>query len=261
MPALINGSTEYLRFRAHLESPSNHSRGDIIKLHLLPLLVNGALLSGVAFVLWAPVSPNWKPFALVPLALAIVAAARFEHRRRKVMAQDLAGPAFEYRSRGGFLGLPWIHVRAGGSWRGRKAAGWIAVSDGLAVGGLFASGPVAIAPGGLGGVALGGLVLGGLAVGLAALGVCAGGNWAVGGLAFAVHAAQGACAVAADLAQGVVAVATHANDAGARDYFQEHLFFRLSNVGWRVAVWAAFFGWLPPLALISWYLWRTKPVR
>jgi RNA polymerase sigma factor (sigma-70 family) len=263
LPALINGLTEYLRFKAHIESPSAQARGDIIKLHLLPLLVNGALLGSVAFILWAPVASSWKPLALVPLALAIVAAARFEHRRRKVAAADLAhqvAPAFEYRSRGGFLGLPWVHVRAGGAWRGKKAAGWIAVSDGVAIGGLFASAPVAVAPLSVGGVAIGALALGGLALGLAALGVCAGGGWAVGGMAVAAHAAQGGLALAPEFAQGGIAVAAHANDAAARAFFEQHLFFSFTQVAWRVAVWAAFFGWLPPLAMIGWHLWRT-PAR
>ena len=264
LPALVNGLTEYLRFRAHLESPAGHDRREIIRLHLRPLLVNAALLGGLAFVLWAPMPSGWKPLALMGFAAALILASSLEHRRRKVAAADLARqvvPAFEYRSAGGLLGLPWVHIRAGGAWRGKKAAGWIAVSDGVALGGLFASAPCAVAPVSVGGVAVGGLALGGLALGLAALGVCAGGGWAVGGIAVAAQAAQGALALAPELAQGAHAIAAHANDAVAKAFFQDHLFFRLSQVAWRVAVWGAFFGWLPPLLLIGAHLWRTRRVR
>ena len=243
LPALLNGVTDYLKFRAHIEAPSAQARGDIIKLHLLPVLLNAALLGGLAFILWVPTRHSeWKVLALVPLALALVAAARFDQRRRKLAAADLAGrvePAFEYRSAGGFLGLPWVHVRAGGGWRGKKAAGWIAVSDGVAVGGLFASAPLAVAPISVGGVAVGALSVGGLALGLTALGVCAVGGWAVGGMA----------------------VAAHANDAAAKAFFEHHLFFRFTRVAWQVAVWAAFFGWLPPLLLIGRHLWRARGQR
>ena len=251
LPALMNGLPEYLRFRAHIQAPSTQARGEIIKLHLLPLLVNGALLGCTAFILWVPVSSNWKPLALVVLAAAIVVATRFERRKRKIANADLANqptPAFEYRSTGGFLGLPWVHVRAGGGCRGKKAAGWIAVSDGVAVGGLFASAPLAVGP----------ISVGGLALGLAALGVCAGGGWAVGGMAAAAHAAQGGLALAPEFAQGVHAVAVHANDAVAATFFEEHLFFRISHLAGRVAVWAAFFGWLPPLVLIGWHLGTAR---
>ena len=264
LPALVNGLTEYLRFRAHLESSSTRSRDEIIKLHLLPLLVNGALLGSMVFILWVPVSSRWKPFALVPLAAAIVVTAKFERRRRRVAGSDLANrvtPEFEYRSAGGFLGLPWVHARAGGGWCGKRAAGWIAVSDGVAVGGLFASAPLAVAPISVGGVALGVMALGGLGLGLAALGVCAGGVWAGGGMAVAAYAAAGGFAVAPEFAQGVHAVAMHANDAVAAAFFEKHLFFRISRLAGYVAVWAAFFGWLPPLTLICWHLWSKRVVR
>jgi RNA polymerase sigma factor (sigma-70 family) len=257
LPALMNGITEYLRFRAHYESRSDGDRRDIVKLHLLPLLINGALLCGVVLILWAPVPSSWKPLALVPLALAMIAASIFEHRRRKMAEADLArlvGPAFEYRTAGGFLGLPWIHVRAGGAWRGKKAAGWIAISDGVAIGGLFASAPVAVAPIGIGGVAIGLLTLGGLALGCGALGVMAAGGWAVGGMALAAHAAQGGLAVAPDFAAGAYAIAAHANDAAAKAFFANQWFFAISQTAWHVAVWAAFFGWVPPLLLIAWHL-------
>jgi RNA polymerase sigma factor (sigma-70 family) len=265
LPALMNGITDYLRFRAHFESAATDNRRDVIKLHLLPLLTSATLLGGMVFIFWVPTAHSgWKPLALVPFALAVMATARFEHRRRKQASADLAARprlAFEYRSTGGFLGLPWIHVRAGGNWRGRKAAGWIAISDGVAIGGLFASAPVAVAPVSMGGVAIGAFALGGLAVGLTALGVVAAGGWAAGGMAIAAHAAQGGVALAPDFAWGVFTWAAHANDAAAAAFFHQHVFFRFSFAASWAAVWAAFFGWLPPLLMISWHLWRTRKTQ
>ena len=167
-------------------------------------------------------------------------------------------PAFEYRSPGVWLGLPWVHVVVGGPWRQRKAAGWIALSDGVAVGGFLASAPLAVAPLGLGGVAVGLFALGGLACGAGAVGVVAAGYWAAGGMAIAAQAAQGGLALSTDFATGFGAMATHANDAVAREFIQSHLFFRGTDTMWRVAVWMAFFGWLPPLLLIGWHLLQSR---
>jgi RNA polymerase sigma factor (sigma-70 family) len=265
LPALLNGVTDYLRFRAHFESAATENRRDVIKLHLLPLVTSAALLGGMVFIFWVPTAHSgWKSLALVPFALAVMATARFEHQRRKRAAADLAARprlAFDYRSAGGFLGLPWIHVRAGGNWRGRKASGWIAISDGVAIGGFFASAPVAVAPVSVGGMAIGAFALGGLALGLTALGVVAAGGWVAGGMAIAAHAAQGGLAFAPDYAWGVFTWAAHANDAAAAAFFHQHEFFRFSLAASRMAVWAAFFGWLPPLLMIGWHLWRTRKTK
>jgi hypothetical protein len=131
----------------------------------------------------------------------------------------------------------------------------------MAIGGIFASAPVAVAPVSVGGVVVGLLALGGLALGVGALGVVAGGGWATGGLAFASHAAQGSLAFAREYAAGGWALARHANDAVAGEYMRQHLFFYFTDVAWRVAVWAAFFGWLLPLLLIGCHLWRTRVAR
>jgi RNA polymerase sigma factor (sigma-70 family) len=263
LPALMGGLTDYLRFRAAYAAASPDDRADVIKCHLLPLLFNAAVLGGAAFVFWLPLQHSgWKALALIPAGIALFAAARLEHKRRKAAGGRLpVGPAFEYRRAGGFLGLPWVHVRSGGGWRGKKAAGWIALSDGVSIGGLVASGPLAIAPIGVGGVAVGLLALGGAAVGYGAIGVAAAGNWAVGGLVFAAHAAQGALAFAQDFATGLIAVAAHANDEVAKAYFHEHVFFGFSHFAGRVAIFAAFLGWLPPLALMGWHLRRRRAQR
>ena len=263
LPALMGGLTDYLRFRAAYAAASVDDRADVIKCHLLPLLFNATVLGGAAFIFWLPVKQSgWKALALIPAAAALFAAGRLEHRRRQAAGGRLpAAPAFEYRSAGSFLGLPWVHVRSGGGWRRKKTAGWIAISDGIAIGGLVASGPLALAPIGVGGMAIGLLALGGTAVGYGAIGVAAAGNWAVGGLVFAARAAQGAVAFAGDFATGFIAAAAHANDAVAKAYFHEYGFFAFSHLIGLVAIWAAFLGWLPPLALMGWDLWRRRRLR
>ena len=263
LPALMNGLTDYLRFRAHLVSSIPANRSDIIRSHVMPLFVNAAVLGGLALVIWLPLPPAWKPVAHILMGVALILSVRVELKHRKVLLawDGEQAPAFEYRSRSGWLGLPWVHVVAGGRIRRRKATGWIAVSDGMAIGGIFASAPVAVAPVSVGGVVVGLLALGGLALGVGALGVVAGGGWATGGLAFASHAAQGSLAFAREYAAGGWALARHANDAVAGEYMRQHLFFYFTDVAWRVAVWAAFFGWLLPLLLIGCHLWRTRVAR
>lgn len=261
LPALLNGLTDYLRFRAHLAVATSENRAGIIRSHVTPLLINAALLGAMALVFWVPLPAGWTTACLVALAVAVVVAAVFQHReqqhttRAEMMAE---APAFEYRSPGVWLGLPWVHVVVGGPWRQRKAAGWIALSDGVAVGGFLASAPLAVAPLGLGGVAVGLFALGGLACGAGAVGVVAAGYWAAGGMAIAAQAAQGGLALSTDFATGFGAMATHANDAVAREFIQSHLFFRGTDTMWRVAVWMAFFGWLPPLLLIGWHLLQSR---
>jgi len=262
LPALINGLTDYLRFRAHFEAPAEGSRREAIVTHMLPQLVTATFIGSLALLFWAPVPSVWKPLAAVPFAAGLVMSAVAERKRRKIanVAKGPA-PAFEYRSRAEWLGLPLIHVRAGGPWRGRVTRGWIAVSDGFALGGLFASAPAAVAPIGVGAVAVGLLSVGAVAVGVGALGIMAGGDWVVGGFAAAAQAAKGGLVFAREFAVGKIAVAAHANDAAARAFFGGHAFFRLADAAWRVAIWAAFFGWVPPLMLMGWHLARARMRR
>ncbi len=262
LPVLLNGLTEYLRFRAHFEAQPSGGRGEIVRLHLRPLLINAAVFSGLAFILWSPFPGIWKSFAMVPLAVVLVVAAGFDNRRRlNAVERERGKPVFEYRSAGGMWGLPWVHIRSGGCFRGAKASGWIAISDGLAIGGLFAGAPIGVAPISVGGIAIAIFALGGVAVGQAAVGCFAGGYWAAGGLALAAHAAEGALVIARDFAVGKNAIALHANDAAARAFIDTHPFFQLTRNFWRVIIWAAFFGWLPQLVLMGWHLRQTRPAR
>jgi hypothetical protein len=113
-------------------------------------------------------------------------------------------PAWEYCSRLQLLGLPFIHLRTGG-WRNGEAPkpvkAWIAFTDGIAFGVLFAYGSVAVAPVSIGACAIGLFAYGAAAVGVFAVGGFAFGIWAFGALAFGWQASAG-CAIAWNLASG-----------------------------------------------------------
>ena len=113
-------------------------------------------------------------------------------------------PAWEYRSRLQLLGLPLIHLRTGG-WQNGKAQkpvkAWIAFTDGVAFGVVFAYGSVAVAPVSIGACAAGFFSYGAMAVGILAVGGFAFGIWAFGAMAFGWQASA-ACAIAWNLASG-----------------------------------------------------------
>ncbi len=145
-------------------------------------------------------------------------------------------PAWEYRSKLGLFGLPFIHVRANGGLTAPivPVKAWIA-SGNFAIGLLFASGNFAIAPVSIGGTAIGLAAFGGCAVGLITLGGFSLGLWSFGALAFgwrafgacaiAWNAANGGIAIARNFAFGGIAYALQANNPAAESYFQRDLLF------------------------------------
>ncbi len=256
LPALVTGLTDYLRFRAELESTGPADRSRVIRRHVIPLMGNAfaAVLIGLLIGLGAAGGGNGVGFGI---GVACLVAGMAVYQRRKGCPQ-VGAAGFEYRSRGGFMGMPWVHVRAGGAPGWAVARGWIAISDGVAIGGCFAGAPLAIAPLSVGNVAVGGFVLGGIVAGIGALGGVALGWWAAGGVALAGKAAWGALAMAPDFAVGNLALATHANNSAARAYLAGHEFFILARSAWRIALWGMFTAWIPALGLISWRLWRSR---
>ena len=256
LPALLTGLTDYLRFRAELESTGPMDRSRVIRRHVLPLMGNAfaAVVIGLLIRLGLVGGGNAVGFG-IGVACLVAAMAVYQRRKGRPLV-DTAG--FEYRSRGGFLGMPWVHLRAGGAPGWAVARGWIAISDGVAIGGCFAGAPLAIAPLSVGNVAVGGFVLGGIVAGIGALGGVAAGWWAAGGVALGGKAAWGALAVASDFAVGNLALATHANNTAARAYVAGHEFFVLVRSAWRIALWGMFTSWIPALGLISWRLWRSR---
>lgn len=81
-------------------------------------------------------------------------------------------PGFQFWTAKEFLGLPLVHLCMGRErgWTRPAVKGWIAISDGRSVGGLFAVGVVAVAP----------LSVGLISVGLLSLGCLSAGFWAAG---------------------------------------------------------------------------------
>jgi RNA polymerase sigma factor (sigma-70 family) len=154
----------------------------------------------------------------------------------KGVTLSAAKPAWEYRSKLAFLGLPLIHVRVSGGLTVPivPVKAWIA-SGNYAIGLLFASGNLAIAPVSIGASAIGLLSFGGCAMGLISLGGLSVGLWSFGALALgwkvfgacaiAWNAANGGIAIAHNFAFGGIAYALQANNHAAGNYFQHEPFF------------------------------------
>jgi RNA polymerase sigma factor (sigma-70 family) len=212
---------------------------------------------------------------LIYFATIFSFAALSGRSRRKFLTEileqnhsaEFLEPAFEYRSRASFLGLPLVHIRIGDRFAILKAPvkAWIAVGE-RAVGGLFAFGAIAIAPVSIGGITIGLLPFGGLALGVLALGGFALGIWCFGGLVigwqtlggFAIgwHAADGGIALARDFASGGIAHAAQANNEIARQWISSHWFFHYGEIVGQHSFWLNL-GWILPLTLF-WKLSARK---
>jgi RNA polymerase sigma factor (sigma-70 family) len=179
--------------------------------------------------------------------------------RAKGLPASPASPAWEYRSKFALLGFPFIHVRVSGGLTVpvTPVKAWIASGE-YAVGLLFALGNVAIAPISIGGMAIGLLSFGGCAVGLLSLGGFSLGVWSFGALAFGWQV-FGACAVAWDAANGGIAIAhnfavggiahaLHANNDAAQSYFRLNLFFQHARLPLRYLAWLNLLWVIPMLA-------------
>jgi len=149
------------------------------------------------------------PLLLIPFCIWFYRAVRksaLELPTAEVVTRP-ENPAWEYRSSFQLLGLPFIHLRTGGWQSGRPVKvqkpvkAWIAVTDGVAFGVLFAYGGVAIAPVSIGACAIGLFSYGAMAVGALAVGGYGFGIWAFGAFAFGWQASAG-CAVAWNTASG-----------------------------------------------------------
>jgi RNA polymerase sigma factor (sigma-70 family) len=202
-------------------------------------------------------------------------AALSSRSRRKFLTEileqnhsaEFLEPAFEYRSRASFLGLPLVHIRIGDRFAILKGPvkAWIAVGE-RAVGGFFAFGAIAIAPVSVGGITIGLLPFGGLALGVLALGGFALGIWvfgglvvgwqALGGCAIGWHAAIGNIALARDFASGGIAHAAQANNEIAWQWIRSNWFFHYGEIVGEHSFWLNL-GWVLPLT-IFWKLSARK---
>jgi hypothetical protein len=145
---------------------------------------------------------------------------------------------------------------------------WIAVTDGVAIGGLFAYGSTAVAPISIGAVAVGLFSYGGFVIGALAVGGFGIGIWAFAGMAFGWQVSAG-CAVAWDIASGgqyaighhyalsPVAQAAEANTDFVRHLVWTNPFFRAC---WKMLpyfFWVAWV-WAIPLFVVAFLPWRER---
>jgi hypothetical protein len=169
-------------------------------------------------------------------------------------------PTWEYRSPFQLLDLPFIHIRFG--WQQcsgprqvqKPVRAWIAVTDGLAFGVLFAYGGIAVAPVSVGACAIGLFSHGAMTVGALVVGGFAFGIWAFGAFAFGWQASA-ACAIAWNIASGgqyaighqyalgPVAQAAQVNTEFVRHMVKSNRFFQacwtiLPCFFWLMWVWA-----------------------
>jgi hypothetical protein len=213
------------------------------------------------------------------LVLGIFAFITMPGRKRylaSVLEEHYAGefppPAYEYRSRWNWLGLPLVHVRIGDRFdvlRGPVKA-WIAVGGSHTVGGLFASGGIAVAPISFGGIAIGLVSLGAISVSLAAIGAFGLGLWATGGmaigwqasggLAIAWKAAKGGVAVAHDFAVGGIAHGLQANTDIAQQFVQASPFLQFTEMASRHSILMMLL-WVIPMALQARVVARARRQR
>ena len=269
----------YLGYRIGVAEAQTEREVGFIKHFYRRTLIATSVITGVLaaflFLMRPPHLPTGARFSvlfigavisyLFAVLVNIVVSAR---RRREYYSRipkeehvdDFAKPAFEYRSRATFLGLPLVHVRIGNRLDPlqKPVKAWIAMAN-CAVGGLIAFGGVAIAPFSIGFCAVGLVPLAGIAVGLVPLGAIALGVWAYGGLAIgwqsvgccaiALNVAIGNIAIARDYAFGHLTMATHINSGGA-EMLLPAWYSKGADLLARHTLWINFL-WITPL-FIQW---------
>jgi RNA polymerase sigma factor (sigma-70 family) len=272
LPAVLQGAEDFLRFRDQQVGQAAATRRAAAWSYLALNAGIGLFLLGVilpANLPWHPSSP--LAYGLIGLVVAsgIWIAVRAKGRLNRLQAGFPAAAAhearrgFEQRSAGSFLGLPWFHVRLGtrSTRRSPVVKAWVAISDYSAVGGLFAFGPQAAGPVAMGFLSVGLFSIGIVSIGAGALGLAAAGWLSNGLVAVGGHAAKGIFASAPLVASHNGHFATAAGEAVARAFFHEHWFYRLTTVSAECFLWAGVLGWVMPVVLTGWSLWRTRAAR
>jgi len=214
---------------------------------------------------------------LTPLCIWFYRAVKRLRLERPALEDVTASKVrfWEYRSRFHLLGLPFIHLRTGGWHNGKMQTpvkAWIAVTDSVAFGVLFAYGSVAVAPVSIGACAIGLFSYGAMAVGALVVGGFAFGIWAFGAFAFGWQASA-ACAVAWNIASGgqyaiahqyalgPVAHAAQVNNDFVRHLVRSNPFLQacwkmVPNFFWLMWVWA-----IPMMIsmIVQWWTIARKP--
>ncbi|HVU17204.1 MAG TPA: sigma-70 family RNA polymerase sigma factor [Candidatus Didemnitutus sp.] len=268
LPALLQGATDFIRFNEqNPNSPADPVRRKAAWAYLTHHVGIG-LFMVAAGVLPQLMSRRAWPWFAAPIVLVAFVAIRLSVRtkiqlNKLTKGQDCTAATsrgFEQRSTARLLGLPLYHIRLGTrtSFRSPAVKAWIAISDRRAIGGLFAFGPFALAPVAMGIVSAGILDFGIVALGVGVMGVLAAGWWSVGLAAVGGYAARGLWVFAPEFTSRASTFAKHAGDAVANVYFDHHLFFQFTKISAQCFLWAAFVGWVMPVALTGWQLWRTR---
>ncbi|MBC7368152.1 MAG: sigma-70 family RNA polymerase sigma factor [Undibacterium sp.] len=275
LPALLGGFVEFFKFRErHVGVADKRERRQAAWAYFVMNAGIGAAVLSFFLV------PEWllgrdsPPLHYLVLALGIVTAVwtavLAKRRVNRIVPGDVpmfftkptddGRPVFEHRSAMTVLGLPVVHVRVGSKrgWARPTVKAWIAVSDGRALGGLFALGTGAMAPVNMGIGSVGILSLGVFSVGFCAMGLAAAGWVSAGVAAAGGYAAKGTFVVAGELAMGYGGLAPHVNDAVAKAFFCDYGFTQFSDYFGRYAVVASMLGWVMPLVLTGWQLARRK---
>jgi RNA polymerase sigma factor (sigma-70 family) len=253
----VGGYADYRACLAQSES-GDERRGLQSFYRKILALVSGIFVAFAASIFWAYrnqleysvmialfVSELFAIFAVTRFVFATSGIRWQRAYYSRILAREHGGqfppPAWEYRSRLTFLGLPLVHIRVGDRFDAikRPVTAWIAVGGKYAIGGLVAFGEFALAPASIGWCAVGLIPFGGLALGLLPIGGCSLGVWAFGALAFGWQA-YGACAVAWNVAEGWIALARQyalgfvaygaADSQMASAFVQSSLFFRYAEV-------------------------------
>jgi RNA polymerase sigma factor (sigma-70 family) len=275
LPALLGGFEGFLKFQHRNETVRDvRERRRAAWAYFVMQAALGAVMLGFFVVPGSILGKNPPPWGYFLTGLGLIAAIwTFVLAKRRVNREvpaeelttmgDLMGGAasvFERRSARSFLGLPVWHVRLGSrcGWRLPVMKAWVVIGDGRAIGGLFALGPVAIAPVSMGVGAVGVFTLGVFSLGYCAMGFIAAG-WVGAGLAAAGgYAAKGVWVISANLASGQFGWAPHFHDATARAFFANDGLTQFAHYVGQFAIVAGLCGWVAPLVLTGWQLWRTR---
>ena len=275
LPALVNGTEEFLRFRIqHDNVPEKSMRRRMAWVYLLKKVSFGlTMLAFFAVPVWTGNFGLMRQYPLIGVATIICMVICIWAQRvlsRGLPAADPQGnwasaatkrSHFEYRTVEMLLGWPLVHLRLGDrqAWRAQPAVkAWIAISDGKAVGLFFASGIMAVAPVSLGLLSVGVMSIGGLAMGMWTLGGAAVGGVSQGGVAAGWLAAKGCYVAGGSFGNGWSGTAPHYNDAAARAYFADTSFYHFTDYAMWAFAWAGSLGWLMPVALTARQLWQTR---
>lgn len=285
VPAVFLGWMDFIKFRAAYEAARpGLDRQRVLESALRPIFI-GAMLVGLFAAqnlvfqvggIMGDTSARGRLgvfFAMATSVLAVMVVSRRRLARQEAAAKAAAVDGhvrsagmgkvrYEYRSACEVWGLPLVHIHVGGeeSPMRRRAWAWIAMTDGIAVGGVFAAGgQLAVAPLSVGPAAVGVVSFGVVSVGLAALGGIAAGVYAYGAAAFGWIAAKGnILARAEEFAQARAAFAEHTNDAAAGAFFDSQWFFRGAEAVCSMGLATAFYLWVVPLVLMGGYFLLSR---